>query len=102
MLPTENLDWIWNRKHKDVTRTIPNIVYYVEKIAKKLIFLVEMLKGSTIRIDRVQNDSFGEKYKAPKFKLWGHLKVANLISLQLQNYRWSVVSNITGPDRFWI
>ena len=56
-MPTESSDWIWNRKHKDVTLTIPNLVYYLEKNAKKFKFLVETLKGSTARIDRVQNDS---------------------------------------------
>ena len=55
MIPTENSEWIWNRKHEDVTLAFPNIVYYLEKKnAKTLNFLVATLKGS---IDRVQNDS---------------------------------------------
>ena len=66
---------------------------------------METLKGSTIRIDRVQNDSITleKNIKFPEIQIVRSFigSQPNLfITLTLLSL--VKVSNITGPNRFWI
>ena len=66
---------------------------------------METLKGSTIRIDRVQNDSITleKNIKFPEIQIVRSFIGSQpnlLITLTLLSL--VKVSNITGPNRFWI